>query len=111
MLLQGRIGSWALGFAVCRNSEREGVGEVETDVVALQIFEHAEEREIGFSGCFVEPLHAVRPGAVIDDVRQMRVQGEGKESCWAVCRCLSHDEHLSRNFRLGAAGGEPACRS
>jgi len=31
MLLQGRIGGWALGFAVCRNSEREGVGEVETD--------------------------------------------------------------------------------
>jgi hypothetical protein len=31
---------------------------------------------------------------VIDDIRQMRVQGEGKKSCWAVGRCLRQDEHL-----------------
>ena len=57
---------------------------VETDLVALEIFEDAEEREVGFGGGFVEPLHAMRPGAVIDDVGQMRVQGEGEKSCWAV---------------------------
>jgi hypothetical protein len=31
---------------------------------------------------------------VIDDIRQMRVQGEGEKSCWAVGRCLRQDEHL-----------------
>ena len=95
--------------------DEDGVGElleqdgreievaVEADVVALEVFEHAEEREIGFGGGFVEPLHAVGPGAVIDDVGQMRVQGEGEKSCWAVGRCLRQDEHLRWNFRLGAA--------
>ena len=30
------------------------------------------------------------PGAVVDDVRQMSVQGEGEKSCW-LFRCLGHD--------------------
>jgi len=59
---------------------------VEADLIAFEIFEDAEKREIGFSGGFVEPLHTVRPGAVIDDVGQMRMQGEGEKSCWAVGR-------------------------
>ena len=53
---------------------------VEADAVALEIVEHAEEGEIGLGGGFVQPLHAVRPGAVVDDVRQMRVQGEGQKT-------------------------------
>ena len=57
---------------------------VEADLVALEIFQHAKERKIGFGGCFVEPLHAVRPGAVVDDIGQMRVQGEGEKSCWSL---------------------------
>ena len=76
---------------------------VETDVVALEIFEHAEQREIGFGGCFVEPLHTVGPSAVIDDVGQMRVQGEGKKSCGAVCRCLRQNKHLKEKFWSGMA--------
>src|ERR1700719_2955767 len=31
MLLQRRIGSWAVGFTVGWNSEREGVGEIKAD--------------------------------------------------------------------------------
>jgi hypothetical protein len=31
MLLKGRIGRWVLGLSVGRNSEGEGVGEVEPD--------------------------------------------------------------------------------
>ena len=67
---------------------------VETDLVALEIFEDAEQREVGFGSGFVEPLHAVGPRAVVDDVGQMRMQGEGEESCWAgrfVGRCLRQD--------------------
>ena len=41
---------------------------VEADVVALEIFEDAEEGEIGFCCGFVEPLKAVGPCAVIDDI-------------------------------------------
>ena len=67
---------------------------VETDVVALEIFEDAEEGEVGFGGGFVEPLDAMGPRAVIDDVGKMRVQGEGEKPCWArriVDRCLRQD--------------------
>ena len=67
---------------------------VETDVVALEIFEHAEEGEVGFGGGFVEPLEAMGPRAVIDDIGEMRVQGEGEKPRWArriVDRCLRQD--------------------
>ena len=63
---------------------------VEADAVALEVGEDAEQREIGFGGGFEEPLHAVGPGAVVDDVRQMSVQGEGEKSC-GLFRCLGHD--------------------
>jgi hypothetical protein len=77
---------------------------VKTDAVALQIFEDAEEREIGFSCGFVEPLHAVRPSAVIDDIGQMRMQGEGEKSCRAVCRCLRQDRVPQGIFSRGSVG-------
>jgi len=78
--------------------EEDGVGElleedgreievaVEGDAIAFEVAEDAEEREIGFCGGFEEPLHAVGPGAVVDDVGKMGVQGEGKESggLWRV---------------------------
>ncbi len=90
--------------------DEDGVGEllekdgreievaVEADAVALEVFEDAEEREIGFGGGFVEPLHAVRPGAVIDDVGQVRVQGEGEKSCWAVWPMPSSRQSTSENI-------------
>jgi len=37
-------------------------------VVALKIFENPEERKIGLGRCFVKPLEAMRPRAVIDDI-------------------------------------------
>ncbi|MGH9596050.1 MAG: hypothetical protein ACRD3K_04540 [Edaphobacter sp.] len=79
---------------------------VETDAVALEIFEDAEKREIGFGGGFVEPLHSMRPGAVVDDVGQMRVQGEGEKSCRAVCRCLRQDGTSKRIFSRGSVDTE-----
>ena len=89
--------------------DEDGVGElleqdggeievaVEADAVALEVGEHAEEREVGFGGGFVEPLDAVRPGAVVDDVGQVRVQSEGEKTFGVLrCfgRCLRQDEYL-----------------
>ncbi len=53
---------------------------VEGDAVALKIAEDAEERKVGFGGGFVEPLNAMRPGAVIDDPGQVGMEGEGEEA-------------------------------
>ena len=108
------------GEVVGELGDEDGVGElleqdggeievaVEADAVALEVAEHAEQREVGFGGGFVQPLHAVRPGAVVDDVGQMRVQGEGEKSCWgAACfgRCLRQDEYLRGKTSVGASGG------
>ncbi len=72
--------------------DEDGVGElleqdgrkievaVEGDAVALKTAEDAQEREVGFGGGFQEPLHAVGPGAVIDDVREVSVQGEREKA-------------------------------
>ena len=75
-----------LGFedGVSELLEEDG-GEVqvaaESDAVALEIAEDAEEREIGFGGGFMQPLDAMRPGSVVDDVGKMGVQGEGEKAC------------------------------
>jgi hypothetical protein len=53
---------------------------VEGDAVALEIAEDAEQRKVGFGGGFVEPLDAMRPGAVINDPGQVGVQCEGEEA-------------------------------
>jgi hypothetical protein len=77
------------GEVVGELGDEDGVGElleqdgreievaVEGDAVALEVAEDAQEREVGFGGGFVQPLHAVRPGAVVDDVGQVGVQREG----------------------------------
>ena len=54
---------------------------VKADSVFLQAPEDAEEWEVGLGGGFMKPLHAVRPGAVVDDVRQVGVEREGQEAC------------------------------
>jgi hypothetical protein len=54
---------------------------VEGDAVALKIAEDAEERKVGFGGGLVEPLDAMRPGAVIDDPGKMGMKGEREEAC------------------------------
>ena len=53
---------------------------VERDAVALEVAEDAEQRKVGFGGGFVEPLDAMRPGAVVDDIGQVGVQRQGEES-------------------------------
>jgi hypothetical protein len=53
---------------------------VETNSVSLQVCEEAKKREVGLCGGFVEPLHSMRPGPMIDDVGEMGVQGEGKKT-------------------------------
>ena len=63
---------------------------MERDAVALEVGEHAQQGKIGLGGGFVEPFDAVRPGAVIDHVGQMGVQGEGQKTC-RLFRCLGHD--------------------
>jgi hypothetical protein len=74
---------------------------VEGDAIALKPAEDAEEREIGLGGGFEEPLHAVGPCAVVDDVRQMSVQGEGEKSCW-LFSCLGHDGFTSYGELFGS---------
>ena len=90
--------------------EEDGVGElleedggevevaVEADAVALEIAEHAEEREVGFGGGLVEPLHAVRPGAVVDHVGEVGVEGEG-EKAGGLGGCLRQDERPRSGVR------------
>ena len=46
---------------------------MEWHLIALEIAEDAQEREVGFSSGLMKPLHAVRPGAVVDHERQVRV--------------------------------------
>ena len=77
-------------------NRREIEVAVEADAVALEILEHAEEREIGFCGGLVEPLHPVRPRAVIDDIGQMRMEREGQITCGPFCRCRGQDRTPQR---------------
>ena len=62
---------------------------VEGDAVALEVREDTQEGEVGLGGGLVEPLHPMRPSAVVDDVGEVGVQGEGKEPCGF--RRLRHD--------------------
>jgi hypothetical protein len=54
----------------------------------------------------VEPLHAVRPSAMVYDVRQMRMKGEGQKSCGpgrCVWRCLRQGEVPQNGFLVVGA--------
>lgn len=77
---------------------------VETDPVALQIAQDAEEWEVGLGGRFVKPFHAMWPGAMVYDVGQMRMQGERKESC-GLRGCLRQNENLKAD--LGESDSPP----
>ncbi len=59
---------------------REIEAAVEGDAVALEIAEDLEQREVGFGGGFMEPFDAMRPGAVVDDPREMGVEREGEKA-------------------------------
>ena len=58
---------------------------VEGDAVALEIAEDAEQRQVGLGGSFMEPLNAMWPGSVVDDVRQVGVQGEIEKTSGLRC--------------------------
>jgi len=53
---------------------------VEADAVALEVPKDAEEWQVGFSSRFVEPLHTMRPRAMVDHIGQVGVKGEGEKS-------------------------------
>ncbi len=74
--------------------------EVERNVVVVEAVEHTQQREVGFGGSFEEPLDAMRPAAVVDDVGQMGVQGEGKKP--------TRLERLSHRSQSQGAPGRPA---
>ena len=46
--------------------------------VPFQMAENSKQRKVGFGGGFVEPLHSVRPGSMMNDVRQMSMQRKGE---------------------------------
>ena len=48
---------------------------MQRDAVAFETGEHAQEWKVGFCSGFMQPLHAMRPGAVVHDVRQVRRAG------------------------------------
>src|ERR1700737_857356 len=75
---------WKLGLEggmgeLFEENRREIQVAVEADVVPLEFGEHAQQRKIGLCRRFVQPFDSVRPGAVIDDVGQMRVKGKGEK--------------------------------
>jgi len=69
-------------------------GEVDVEIggntVTFQIAQHAQDREVGLRGGFVQPLHPVRPGAVVDHIRQVRVQRESQIARGSVL-CLRQE--------------------
>jgi hypothetical protein len=80
---------------------------VERDVVAVETVESAQQREIGFGCGLEEPLDAMWPTTVIDDVREMRVKRQSKEST-RLWRWLSHSSQSlgapGRPAQVGGAG-------
>jgi hypothetical protein len=67
--------------------------EVRRNAIALQTAEDTEQGQVGFGGCFVQPLNAVGPSAVIDDVRQMRMQSESEKTCGGIlCFCQTQPQ-------------------
>ena len=57
---------------------------LQRQALRFQLRKNAKQRQIGFSGGLVEPVQAVRPGAVMHHVRQVRVQGEGDIPCRGI---------------------------
>src|ERR1019366_7991584 len=69
---------------------REVNVEVGGDAVALEIAQHTQQGQVSLGGNLVQPLDAMRPGPVVDHVRQMRVQREGQEARRSVL-CLRQE--------------------
>lgn len=65
----GKLGLEDRVSELFEEDRREVQVAMESDAVALKIAEDAQERKVGFGCGFVEPLDAMRPGSVVDDVR------------------------------------------
>jgi hypothetical protein len=65
--------------------------EVGGNAVALQAGEHAQQGEIGFGRDLVQPLNAMGPGAVVDDVGQVGVEGQRQVASRSVL-CLGQEQ-------------------
>ncbi len=72
--LEDRVGE------LLQQDGREVQIAVQADAIGLQPAQDAQQRQVGLGGGFVQPLHAVRPGAVVDDVGQMSVQRKGEKA-------------------------------
>jgi hypothetical protein len=55
--------------------------EIGRNAVAFEIRKHAQQGKVGLGGSFVQPLHAVRPGAVVHHPGQVRMQHKSQEAC------------------------------
>ena len=83
--------------------------EVGGDTVAFEVAEHAQQGKVGFGSCFEQPLDAMRPGAVVDDVGEVGVQGQCQKTRRSVLCLLQERPHKPRGMRLiaRAGGGGP----
>ncbi len=54
-----------------------------TEIIAF--VDHRQERQVGFGGGLVEPILAVRPNPVAQDVRQMTVQHQAHRTYRHIC--------------------------
>ena len=65
----GELGDKGRVRQLLQQDRGEANVEVGGNAVALQAAEHAQQRQVSLCGGLVQPLHAVRPGAVIHHVR------------------------------------------
>ncbi len=65
----GELGDEVGMAELLEQNRREVDDEVGGDSVSLEVGEDAEQRKVGLCGGLVQPLDAVRPRAVVDDVR------------------------------------------
>ena len=56
----------------------------------IEVAKDAKQGQIGLSSGLVEPLNAMGPGSVVDDIRKVGMEREGEKADWLGsegCRC------------------------
>ncbi len=86
----GKLGDEERMGELLQQDRREIEVEVGRDPIPFQIAQHPQQRQIGLGGGLVQPLHAMRPGAVVHHIGQMRMEGDGEKACRSF-RCLRHE--------------------
>ncbi len=82
-----KLGDEAWVRELFQQNGREIQVALKSNAVSLKISQHPQQWKVGLGSSFVEPLHSVWPRAVIDDIRQVRMQGKGEVACRAF-RCI-----------------------